>query len=492
MGFLSRIISRLSPEREIEPLESRRPLRAKYDAAQTTPENRRHWANADALDADSAANPHVRRLLRNRGRYEVANNCFLRGMVRTLAVDTIGTGPRLQMTTKNSVLNDEIERRFNEWMKAARVPAKLQTMRKAKATDGEAFAILTYNPKVKDAVKLDVRLIEADQVTTPTLGLTPQGNQVDGILFDEFNNPVEYHVLARHPGNTKAGFNLDVIRYPAEAVIHWFTEERPGQSRGIPDLVAALELCAASRRYRAAVVAAAEAAADHALVIETEHPPEGDAVPTIPMDQVELEPRMATTLPAGWKLGQVTPAQPHQTYSEFSATQVGEQGRSINMPFNVATGNSSGYNYASGRLDHQTYLMDIKVVRSDIEDVILDRLFIAWFAEAVLIDGYLSPAVRLLPALPHRYFWPARPHVDPNKEAQAAINLRKAGLLSESDYFGERGLDWEEQQDQMVREMKRRRELGLPHPWQEAEKEEPADPQQIAEQVKEEIEDEAA
>ncbi|HOF17398.1 MAG TPA: hypothetical protein PK082_00685, partial [Phycisphaerae bacterium] len=43
-------------------------VRAKFDSAQTTPDNRRHWANADGLAADAAANPEVRRILRNRSR----------------------------------------------------------------------------------------------------------------------------------------------------------------------------------------------------------------------------------------------------------------------------------------------------------------------------------------------------------------------------------------------------------------------------------------
>jgi hypothetical protein len=72
-------------------------VRARFDAAQTTPDNRRHWANADALAADAAASPEVRRTLRNRARYEVANNSYARGIVLTLANDVIGTGPRLQM-----------------------------------------------------------------------------------------------------------------------------------------------------------------------------------------------------------------------------------------------------------------------------------------------------------------------------------------------------------------------------------------------------------
>ncbi|MBN1909112.1 MAG: hypothetical protein JW818_05180, partial [Pirellulales bacterium] len=46
-------------------------LRARYDAAQTTAENARHWAMADSLSADAATTPDVRRTLRNRARYEV-------------------------------------------------------------------------------------------------------------------------------------------------------------------------------------------------------------------------------------------------------------------------------------------------------------------------------------------------------------------------------------------------------------------------------------
>ncbi len=48
-------------------------LQARYDAAQTTAENRKHWANADGLRADAANSPEVRATLRQRARYETAN-----------------------------------------------------------------------------------------------------------------------------------------------------------------------------------------------------------------------------------------------------------------------------------------------------------------------------------------------------------------------------------------------------------------------------------
>ena len=48
------------------PRRAWRVLRARYDAAVTTDENRRHWANADGMSANSANSPDVRRTLRNR------------------------------------------------------------------------------------------------------------------------------------------------------------------------------------------------------------------------------------------------------------------------------------------------------------------------------------------------------------------------------------------------------------------------------------------
>ena len=75
-------------------------VRGRYDAAATTDENRRHWANADLLSANAANSPQVRKTLRSRARYEVANNSYARGIVSTLANDCIGTGPRLQMLSE--------------------------------------------------------------------------------------------------------------------------------------------------------------------------------------------------------------------------------------------------------------------------------------------------------------------------------------------------------------------------------------------------------
>ena len=119
----------------------RRLVVAKFDSAKTTPENRKHWANADGLSPNAAINPEVRRVLRNRARYEVANNSYAKGIVLTLANDTIGTGPRLQMLTGDAEANARIEDAFEQWSRAVDLPGKLRTMRMARAETGEAFAL---------------------------------------------------------------------------------------------------------------------------------------------------------------------------------------------------------------------------------------------------------------------------------------------------------------------------------------------------------------
>ena len=449
--------------RPLQPVHVPLHVRGRYDAAATTEENRRHWANADLLSADAAANPQVRRVLRSRARYEVANNSYARGIVLTLANDCVGTGPRLQMLTEDAEANRLVEEQFDEWATAVNLSEKLRTMRIARAESGEAFAMLLSNPKIDSLVKLDLRLIEADQVATPELaGPDSPSNAVDGIVFDSFGNPVEYHLLRNHPGDPHSG-SMEYERVPAAAMIHYFRADRPGQSRGVPEITPALPLFAQLRRYTLAVLAAAETAADFAAVLFTDAPANGEAQEVEPMDLVELERRMATVLPGGWKLGQVHAEQPATGYGEFKKEILNEISRCLSIPYNVAACNSSGYNYASGRLDHQTYYKSIRVDQSQLAAVVLDRVLRAWLDEAVLVSELLPLWMRTTAFrdLPHQWFWDGMEHVDPAKEA-AAQATRLASLTTTLAYeFARQGRDWETELRQRAKEVALLNELGL-------------------------------
>ena len=429
-------------------------IRARFDAAQTTKDNSRHWGAAEFLSADAEADSHTRKILRTRARYEVQNNSYARGIVSTLANDTVGTGPRLQMLTDSDDTNRRIEHDFAVWAKKVNLPVKLRTMRMARCQDGEAFAIMAQNPNLQSNVRLDLQLIEADRVTDDELNV--DGTSVDGITFDPFGNPKSYKVLKNHPGGT-ASFDLDFKTVRAEDMIHVFRQDRPEQHRGIPEITSALPLFAHLRRFTLAVVSAAEAAADFAGVLYTDAPPNGESDSVEAMDTIQLERNMLLTMPGGWKMAQVDPKQPVTTYGEFKREILNEIARCLSIPFNIAAGNSSGYNYASGRLDHQTYYKSLKVDQTFIEQTVLDRILERWLREWSLVSKTKVDACDCH----HMWFWDGHEHVDPAKEANAQEKRLKNHTTTLANEYAKQGKDWESELRQCAKEKDLMEKLGL-------------------------------
>lgn len=439
----------------------RRFVRAGFDSAQTTSNNRRHWAQADGLSADAAASAEVRRTLRNRARYEVANNSYARGMILTLANDTIGTGPRLQMLTGDPALNHKIEQEFQAWSMQTSLAEKLRTMRMARSQDGEGFGILVTNPRIEHPIQLDVRLVEADQVSCGDFAKS-KDNEIDGIRMDRHGNPVSYRVLTNHPGASALDFGSESVSVPARSMIHIFRADRPGQHRGIPEITPALPLFAQLRRFTLAVLSAAEAAADFAGILYTDSPPNGESDPVEPMDMIELHRNMLLTMPGGWKMSQVDPKQPATTYSEFKKEILNEIARCLNIPYNIAAGNSGGYNYASGRLDHQSYYKSICVDQAFIACKVLDPILQSWLLEYALVHGFPGSLFGEGSHIPkHQWFWDGTGHVDPAKEARAQEIRLKNNATNLSIEYAKIGLDWEECIRQRARENKLMAELGM-------------------------------
>lgn len=429
-------------------------VRGRFDAAQTNGDNAKHWQAAEFLSADAEASSDVRKILRVRSRYEINNNSYARGIVLTLAHDSVGTGPRLQMLTGDGRLNNTIEAAFLTWAKEINLAAKLRTVRMARCQDGEAFILMANNPNLKhENVKLDLQLIESDRVTEDNFNRDP--SCIDGVTFDRFGNPTHYRVLKYHPGGEWLAPEDATINVPAEFMIHIFRQDRPGQHRGVPEITPALPLFAQLRRFTLAVLSAAEAAADFAGILYTDAPPDGEAERISPFDSFQLERNMLLTMPGGWKMGQLDPKQPATTYAEFKREILNEIARCLNMPFNIAAGNSSGYNYASGRLDHQTYYKSIKVDQEFTASVILDRILELWLREYTLANGIT------LESFEHTWFWDGMEHVDPAKEANAQATKLKSRTTTLANEYAKQGRDWEAELRQIAAEEKLMKELGL-------------------------------
>ena len=197
-------------------------------------------------------------------------------------------------------------------------------------------------------------------------------------------------------------------------------------------------------------------------------PEDGDEEDVESNDVIELERNAMLTLPVGWDATQMKAEHPTTTYAMFKAEILNEIARCVLMPYNVAAANSSDYNYASGRLDHQKYHRFIKCIRAWGENRFLRRVFSEWMTEAYLLDGFFTnrptfdQAMRASQMI--QWYWPGFEHVDPVKEANAQRIRLESGTTTLKDEFAEQGHDWEKKLIQRGREIEKMKELGIPVP----------------------------
>lgn len=445
-----------------------RAVRGSYDAAQTgiDPSQDDHWSWTDSLNANAANDPATRQTLRDRSRYECANNGYAGGLVRKLGNDLIGTCPRLQLTIPgvDRKVSRKIEKAFGKWARKIGLGRKLRLLDNAAVRDGEGFAIMVNNPRLPaDGVQLDVRLYETDQVATPFM-IQEWGDPqaFDGGRLDDHGNVVEWHFLKTHPGSDVWTANfLDADKIDARNVIHWYSPTRAGQLRGVPEILSSLTLYAYLRRYTLATVAAAEVAAAMAGVLKTNGSvPTDNATPEVTtMQDIPLVRGSLLTLPEGWDASQFKPEQPITSYGQFKTEILTEAGATLGAPQNLSTASSAAYNYSSGRLDHGIYQRGVAVRRSDVAEPALDQIFAAWLDEAAVIPGLIPDGLPLRSEWSWVWYYDGFASLDPQKEATANKTRLETGETTLAKVCAENGDDWEEVLAQRAVEDQRRAEL---------------------------------
>lgn len=492
-------------------LAHRRDIRARFDAAQTFSGNQNHWGEADFLSPHLVASYAVRRTLRSRSRYELAeNNPYLKGTCLTIVNDFVGSGPKLQITDERISEQQAtiIQKKFMEWCFATKLRQKLWRMRLAKIVDGEAFLLPYINTRRNfyDPVQLDFQVIEADRITTQYVTPVPLPQkkgvwEIDGVRFDDNENPLEYYVLNFYPGYQGQGDRFNNPGYDTTSLmpaamygkwvnskylIHWFRQDR-GWLRGVPEATSSLPLCAVLRRYTMAVVRNSEAMADITVLLESENPAGGNPFVTDangnqlsddPFDMFPLEMGMAMTLPWGYKSNQLQNVPLGIQFDEFVGSLLREITRPILSPYNISSGSSKDSNMASGVLDATIYKGGQRAERLSCEEEVMCRIFQLWFAEALLIPGHLGSGIALSDGtwkreLPqHRWRWDriGIDHTDPARVAEALKTLHDKRILTDADiqeeYFNRDLGTWQEEvkRDDTFREGLIAPGLDLPPP----------------------------
>lgn len=418
---------------------------AKYEGAQNYDSMANHWLKADGLSPDSANSPEVRRVLRNRSRYEfLENSSYAVGAIQTVANDFSGSGLRIRIQNERMPkgIRNRIEQRFLEWGNEIRLRKKIWQMRVSKIIDGETFAVSFWNEQLKTPVKIDWKIIEADCVTNPLDGKSQiWDSNVDGIELNQHGLPEKYHILNFHPGG---GFLTPSRKsslgqwIPAERVCHWFKPFRTWH-RGVPELTASLPLCAIARRYTHALLKCMELQASLAAVLETDLSPyQTDSKNDMFFDTFPIESGMFTALPAGQKMKQLDRVPVGPDYDAFQGALNREIFRPLCLPFNMLIGSSKDSNMASGILDAGIYTNAQRAERLSWEEDCGRKMVESWYEMGCLTKGYFSdheiPAkYRTIPEFTFQWDSVTIKHTDPTKEMQALQIALDAGLKSSRD-----------------------------------------------------------
>lgn len=398
---------------------------AQYEASRTHRLNERHWAIGEQL-ADPT--PEQRATLRNRTRYEVANNSLLEGMIETYARDLVGSGPHPTFQEFGRERARVLQEAWKDWSDSVQLAPLCKTIARAYLTDGEVFLLGIDEPPY-------LRLIEPERITahfsTGPLSLQKMPTPDNGAILEgiRYNNgqPVEYFV--------------DDRPYPAQVVNHLYRQQFPNQRRGVPRPAPSLDMFAFIRRTNIACVTSYEAVAKIALVLQAKMLQPNQV--GRPFETFDLVNGSVMTLPEGYELGQVAAEHPSASHREVISMFIGEAARSFPMPLNKALGTSQDSNFASGSLDNIDYE---RAIQND---------------QFLLNVGPVARIVALFLMLqgetPRRCFvgWDAIPHLNPEKQYAAIKTKLELRLTSRTREAAKLGADWQD----IERELKAEEEL---------------------------------
>lgn len=450
-------------------------VRNAYAAGRMTRTTEDWGTSNSSADLDLWANLWA---LRGRARRLSTNNPLVRKYLRMCQKNIIGhNGMQLQMKVPmkkgkklNKKLSLEIERAFLKWGRrdCCTVTGKM-TWKQAQRfavqqwkRDGECIVrMVTYD---RNPFNFALQFIDPDQLDLNYFNyLMPNGNQIRmGVETDPYGKPVAYHLWNRHPAEYSTAPQFR-IRVPAEEIVHLYSEERVGQTRGYPEMSASMIAVHMIGKYSEAEIIAARTAAEKQGFFESTASDEGYDGPRDNEDRITMkaEPGLLEQLPAGVTFKPWDSQHPTQAFPYFMKSQTRMAGAGLDVSYESLANDREGVNYSSiraGLLDERdTWRIEQDIVEDTFCRAISERwLEHAWLAGQVKFDGLPSDYYEY--ANFHARGWP---WVDPLKDIQAALLAVENGYVPQSQQMGENGNDFEETIDTIKYEQDYIKESGV-------------------------------
>ena len=416
--------------------------------------------------------------LRNFGRFDSALTSEKRGISRGVSggEDTAGTRERLsliraardladnfppvrslllkfatyvsgriayQARTGDHEVDTKIEKYWQKWMNECDFLGRhnfttlLQLAVTAILRDGDCGFII-----VRDGEDLKLQSVEADRIGSP-YDRTDTDKYIGGINVDDYGRPVSYTIFTRTINNQYIS-PVDIV---AKEFIHLFDAARLDEYRGRSAFATALNATRDLQEAIKAEVQAIKYASYQSGVITTEsgaadagdYFARGNSNDQGQVARLQsLDPGTVNYLTAGEKMEMFKSDRPTGAFGEFIRLIQAHICMAVGLPYGFAfdADKSGPMARMEAAMAERTFLR----WRGLLEGKFLDRI-----KNIILLD---AAARGLIPdseyLLDGRWCWPAKVSIDYGREANADINLWKAGLKTAGQIYSDMGEDYEE------------------------------------------------
>lgn len=376
-------------------------------------------------------NPWARKKLVHTSIDQDLDGSHYHGILNTIANYCVGPAPILIGQSENPEVNANIEDRWATFCQKNEIGNAIRLIRRSAARTGVGFAV-PYPKENGDLVKLGFRVVSSERFQNPAKdSLDP--NIIEGIEYNEYWDPVKVYM------DTGEEYNMNQC-------ILWWKKKDELRLCAVPECSPGLCILPSVQRYFVAIIRSAEFRASIPLAIELDPSIWGkeSAGDTVPRGKMEYEPGIVPTLPPGTKLSGIPVSTSKDEDNAALDAMISAVARCLNMPMNLAIGNSAKHNMASSMVDLEPWKDTVMIDREDFAPVV-NKVFSMWLDMAKLVPGYFLPETLKmleLDKLPITISYrPMVTHPDPLKRSNALFTDLISGGTTLTRHYTNLGLN---------------------------------------------------
>ena len=467
-----------------------------HQAASIDTNDLKGWIPQRGRSADMDLGPELETIVA-RARDADRNNGVARSGINTIIDNVVGSGLRLSARPNYLALgmskdwavawSQQMESLFHSWWWSTACHAGdtqngdqlLEQSMRAVLMNGDALALPLWLPNRGDGFATKLQTVEGDRLSNPNGGADSQYRR-SGITFDGYGRPLGYDFRSAAPGDSFSMSEMPTwVHVPRKTsfgrlrVIHYFDQERSGQSRGKPILTSVMSHFKQADRYIGAELMAAVVNGMVAATIETPLDQESiidlfskdPAAYTKAREEYAVRLEGGTMMPLfpGDKMNAFLPQRPAAQFGAFLENVFRIVAVGLDMPYELLLKDFSKTTYSSARASMLEAWRSFNRRRDRIGTGFMDPIYGLFVEEMVDAGRIEAPGFyeNRTAYLRCKWIGPGRGWVDPVKEIDAAERRIKAKISTRENECAEQGNDWRETLEQLAVEEAEIKRLGL-------------------------------